>query len=198
MTWAPDYVLASDLKHMLKIDDTDDDAEIGFAVTSASRAVDRACNRQFGVTATLEERSYTAVWDRRRQRWVIEIDDVMTITGLEVAAAAGDIDGYALEPGNAEFESRPWTRIVVSPDSAIKPLPDVNGVQVTATFGWSEVPVAVQQATLLQASRLFKRKDAPFGVAGSPEAGSELRLLARVDPDVEVVLGPYKRWWAAA
>jgi len=43
-------------------------------------------------------------------------------------------------------------------------------------------------ATVLQANRLLKRRHAPFGVAGSPELGSELRLLARVDPDVAVSL----------
>ena len=50
-----------------------------------------------------------------------------------------------------------------------------------------------QEATLLQASRLAARRDSPFGVAGSPDAGSEMRLLARVDPDVAVALEPYRR-----
>jgi hypothetical protein len=51
---------------------------------------------------------------------------------------------------------------------------------------------------LLQASRLDFRRVAPAGVAGSPETGSEVRLLARVDPDVAVSLKDYIRWWAAA
>lgn len=198
MAWAPDYVTSTDLKAYLKIDDADDDVQIALAISAASRAVDRCTNRQFGKTASLEERSYTARWDKDRCRWVVEIDDVMTVTGLEISSDGTEIDTYALQPGNAEFEARPWTRIVVDPASAHHPDATEDGVQVTATFGWSAVPVAVQQATLLQASRLFKRKDAPFGVAGSPDLGSELRLLAKVDPDVEVVLGPYRRWWAAA
>lgn len=59
------------------------------------------------------------------------------------------------------------------------------------------VPDSIKLACLLQASRFFIRREAPFGIAGSPEAGSELRLLAKVDPDVEVILGPYRSWWGA-
>ncbi|NIL59971.1 phage gp6-like head-tail connector protein, partial [Salinispora arenicola] len=69
---------------------------------------------------------------------------------------------------------------------------------ITAPWGWPAIPTAVVLATQLQASRLLTRRDSPYGVAGSPQDGSEMRLLARVDPDVEVVLRPYVRhWWAA-
>lgn len=197
MAWAPDYVTTADLKAYLRISDTDDDARVALAITAASRAVDRAVNRQFGLVAAPEERTYTARWEKGRCRWVVEIDDLMTVTGLTITTTAGEIDGYALQPGNAEFESVPWTRFVVHPDSAVLPDATEDGVTVTAKYGWTTVPVAVQQATLLQASRFFKRQDAPFGVAGSPDLGSELRLLAAVDPDVKVVLGPYTRWWGA-
>jgi uncharacterized phiE125 gp8 family phage protein len=198
MAWAPDYVTAPDLKAYLRIDDTVDDAQVALAITAASRAVDRHTNRQFGLAAAAEERRYTASWDRRRCRWVVGIDDLMTVTGLVVTTEAGTVDAYELQPGNAAAEGRPWTRLVVQPESAVIPTGIEDGVTVEARWGWTTVPVPVQQATLLQASRLFKRRDAPFGVAGSPELGSELRLLAKVDPDVAVVLGPYVRWWAAA
>lgn len=59
------------------------------------------------------------------------------------------------------------------------------------------VPVSIHFATLVQAARLVKRRDAPFGVVGSPEMGNELRLLARLDPDVEVLVANHRVWWAA-
>lgn len=59
----------------------------------------------------------------------------------------------------------------------------------TTNAQFSPVPSMVKLATQLQASRWAKRRDAPFGIAGSPEMGSELRLLARLDPDVEILLG---------
>jgi len=197
MAWAPDYVSVAELATYLRISDSVDDVQLGLAVSAASRAVDRHTNRQFGLVAAPEARTYTARYDRDRRRWVVDIDDLMTVTGLTVTTEAGTVDVYAKQPGNAGFEGKPWTRLVVDPTSTTLPTLDEDGVTVTAQYGWTTVPVAVKQATALQASRLFTRRNAPFGVAGSPELGSELRLLAKVDPDVAVVLGPYTRWWSA-
>lgn len=199
MAWAPDYVTASELKSYLRITDTDDDAEVALAITAASRAVDRATNRQFGVVGAPEERRYEPRWDRRRELYVVEIDDLMSTTGLAVVddegtelaalATVGD-GGYRLEPVNAPQKGRPWTQFVTTTSA--------DWWDVTAPWGWTAAPAPIGQATLIQSSRLFKRRDAPFGVAGSPDLGSELRLLAKVDPDVEVVVAPYRRWWGAA
>lgn len=197
MAWAPDYALVSELAAYARISDNVDDVQLGLAITAASRAIDRHTNRQFGLVAAPEQRFYTGVYDRRRGRWVIDIDDLMTVTGLVVTAEAGTVDVFAKQPVNAAAEAKPWTRLVVAPESAAAPNGDEDEVSVTARWGWTTVPDTIKQATLLQASRLFTRREAPFGVAGSPELGSELRLLAKVDPDVAVVLGPYIRWWAA-
>jgi len=202
MTWQPDYATVAELKAYVRIEvaDTADDTTLGLAITAASRAVDLTTYRQFGLVAAPEARTYTAHWDRLRLRWVIEIDDLMTTTGLTVTTAAGTITAYTKQPTNAAQEGRPWTRLVVQPSSAVQPpYPpnDEDGVTVTAQWGWSAVPNTVKQATLLQASRLFSRRNAPFGVAGSPDLGSEMRLLEKVDPDVAVTLGAYTRFWPA-
>lgn len=191
MAWAPDYVTAADLKAYLRIGDTVDDAQLAFAISAASRAVDRCTNRQFGLVAAPEQRAYTARIDRARRKYVVTVDDFMTVTGLLVTVDTPPTT-YTLKPSNADAVGKPWTEIVLDGGSCVE-----DAVKVTARWGWTTVPVAVQQATLLQAARLFKRRDAAFGVAGSPELGSELRLLDKVDPDVAVVLGPYTRWWGA-
>lgn len=199
MPWAPDYVTAGELKSYLRIDagDTADDVQAALAVTAASRAVDKTCSfgfpRQFGQVAAPEARFYTARYDVSRCRWVVQIDDLQDATGLTVTTSAGTVDLFVKQPVNAAATGKPWTRLVVDPEAAVIPKGTENEVTVTAKYGWSTVPVTIKQATLLQASRLFKRRDAPFGVAGSPEAGSEIRLLARVDPDVAVTLRPYVR-----
>jgi hypothetical protein len=58
------------------------------------------------------------------------------------------------------------------------------------------VPASVRLAALLQAARLFKRGEAPFGVAavGTIDGGSGMRLLAKLDPDAERLLEPYRDW----
>jgi hypothetical protein len=50
----------------------------------------------------------------------------------------------------------------------------------------------VSEAALLQAGRIFRRRDAPFGVAGSPEFGT-FQLRAALDPDVKTMLVPFRR-----
>lgn len=59
------------------------------------------------------------------------------------------------------------------------------------------IPEAVKMATMIQASRLYHRRDTPYGVAGSPEMGNELRLLSRLDPDVQLLLSTERNWWGA-
>lgn len=204
MAWAPDYITATQLKAFLSIGDTVDDVPIAVAITAASRAIDLSANRQFGLVATAEERFYTGRYDLERRRWIVEFDDLMTVTGLDPQIQDGDgvdlgaIDDYVLEPRNAAAKGRPWTHLVVRPGSTFKPTGALDEVAVTARWGWTSVPVTVEQSTYLQSSRFFARRVSPFGVAGSPDLGSEIRLLNRVDADVSVALADYRRWWGAA
>jgi uncharacterized phiE125 gp8 family phage protein len=198
MAWAPDYVTSAELKAYLRISDTDDDAQIALAIAAASRAIDTHAGRQFGSVSPVEERFYTGQWNRRRCRWVVEVDDIMTTVALVVDVEGQAVTEYQMEPSNAEFKGKPWTHLVVNPASAVMPTGEQDEVAITGTWGWTAVPSTVKQATLMQASRFFARRQSPYGVAGSPDEGSEMRLLSRVDPDVGVALGPYKRWWAAA
>lgn len=193
MAWGPDYATASNLAAYARIGDRADDVELALAVTAASRAIDRATNRQFGVVASPEARTYDTTWDRRNSEYVVQVDDFQTVTGLVITDANGDAVSNAditKYPRNAAAKGRPWEYFTIA---TITPT-----VTVTATWGWTAVPATIELATLVQASRLAKRREAPFGVAGSPDLGSELRLLAKVDPDVEVMIGPYRRWWAGA
>lgn len=206
MPWQPDYVTLAEAKAYVRIPDIDDDVQIALAITDASRAVDLSANRQFGLLAAVEARLYPAYWDRRRGRWIIEIDDLMTEVGLLVKADldiddvyTNTIDKFQLEPVNAAQKIEPWVQLLVKPDSANLPSSRVNAlVQVTAKFGWTTVPTAIKQATLMQMSRFLARRDSPYGVAGSPDMGAEVRLLARLDPDVAVSVAPYRRWWGVA
>lgn len=205
MAWAPDYAeLAEAREYVTRHSSTVDDTFIGLDLTAASRAVDRATNRQFGLVAAPEQRFYTPCWDRRRVRWVINFDDLQTTTGFDPRLQdvdgndLGAIDGYVLEPRNAAALGRPWERMVVKPTSTYAPTGLVDQAAFTGRWGWTEVPDPVKQATLLQTSRFAARRNAPFGIAGSPDEGSEMRLLARLDPDVAVVVGAFRRWWAAA
>jgi hypothetical protein len=180
----------SELKAFLRIGDAVDDAELAVAITAASRAIDDHCNRQFGLLAAAEQWSYTARPDLERGRWVVDVDDFMTAVGLIVEVpTVGTTTAYTKEPVNAAAQGKPWTRIVFDEDAAVTPVSTNNyAVNVTSRWGWTTVPTPVKNATQLQASRFFSRRNSPYGIAGSPDVGSELRLLSRVDPDVGVSL----------
>jgi hypothetical protein len=63
-------------------------------------------------------------------------------------------------------------------------------IQVVGVFGWSAIPAAIRQATVILAMRLFKRLDSPMGVI-SNDLGS--MRVGRVDPDVEALLSPFRK-----
>lgn len=193
MPWSPSYVSVAELASYTRIDDAVDDAELGLAAEAASRAVDEATNRQFGQVAAVEERVYVARPDFDRGCWVADTDDFQTATGLVVEIDGTAVATFVQEPRNAAQKGRPWTRLVFTADSEATPSTAPHEVAVTALWGWTAVPDTVVQATLLQGSRFFTRRQAPFGIAGSPDQGSELRLLARVDADVKVMLGGFTR-----
>lgn len=193
MAWQPDYVTLDELGGYLRIDDIIDDAELAVAITAASRAVDHYTNRQFGLVDAAEERLYTAWPNYLTGYWTVEIDDLM-VTGSPVVEVDGtSVSTFRLGPLNAPQKGQPYTYLEFTREAEVQPTGVSGEVSVAAQWGWTTVPVAVTQATLLQSSRFVKRRDAPFGVAGSPDVGSEMRLLAKVDPDVAVSLHAYRR-----
>ncbi len=195
MAWRPDYITPGDLRSYRRIGDTGDDVELAEAISSASRAIDEATDRQFGKTEAVETRTYEAGWSDDAGLYVAEIDDVQTLTGLVVTVNGATVTSgnYRLWPRNADKLGRPWERLylkTVTPDPLGCGLGEVT---VAATFGWTAVPTTIANACKLQASRFFADRNMPHGIAGSPEMGNEMRLLAKVHPDVEVMLEPYKR-----
>lgn len=186
--------------------DVTDDARLAIAITSASRAVDAETDRQFGLNGSAVARIET--WDGRRleDRQALEVFDFQTSTGLAVVTLDTDqvtentlvlSTDFDLWPWNAAADGKPWTHLVLRPDSVDTLTKTARGVQVTANWGWTTVPKLVETATLLQAARWFKRADAPFGVAETPSGGEGFRLLARLDADVALSLQSVRRVWGA-
>lgn len=193
--WAPDYVTADELAVWVRIDDDADDLELALAATSASRAIDRHTHRQFGKVDEPQLRRYTPTWDPAAYAWVAKIDDLMDLASVSFTLAGQPLaeDAYTLGPLNAAEKGRPYTRLMVAGEVAPVAAGTVGALEGTAAWGWTAVPDAVKLAARLQAARFHKRRDAAFGIAGSPADGSEMRLLDRLDPDVAVSLNEYVR-----
>lgn len=205
MPWAPDYITLAEAKANLRIpaDDAADDTDLALHITAASRNIDRFAGRQFGKVDAAVDRYYTARWDADELRWYVDVDDIHAAAGLAVAFdVAGDdtysmeITGAVLTPRNALSIGEPWTALRLTADTRISSAPDA--IRVTSpSFGWAEVPKPVKDGVHLQVNRFFVRRNSPYGVAGSPELGNEIRLLNKLDPDVEVMVRPLQRYWAA-
>jgi hypothetical protein len=207
---ATDYTDLATLKAHLRIGDTDDDAALAIAITAASRAIDLACNRQFGITGSAVPRVYTYIGQFIERRSSLAIDDLQDLT-TGPAAFAFDLnyDGifettvelgvdFDLWPWNAPANGEPYKLMVMRPITKAYFPRFTRGIQVTANWGWEAVPTVVAQAALIQAARFFVRRDSAYGVAGSPDLGNELRLFAQLDPDVRLMLQTVARQWAAS
>lgn len=190
------YAQISELKPRLNITDTDDDARLTEALDAASRDVERFTRRQFNMTSSATSRVYEPLHDR-----LVLVDDFHTTSSLEVAVDTAE-DGtygtvlssskYALEPRNGVVEGVPgWPfwRIRAYDLDAFPVAQGRATVQVTAEWGWAEVPAPIKEATLVQAAELFKLADAPFGVAGFGEFGA---VRVRPNPKVTQLLAPYQ------
>lgn len=190
MAWKPDYVTLALLKNYLNITDTADDVLLALWITATSGNVDDYCQRQFGQVATAEERIYDGHYDRRLCTYVYEIDDVQDVTGFAIVDADDQaVTDYDLFPRNATLRGKPYEELRVA---------SAGPLTITGLWGWTAVPAAVPTGMLMQAGRIAARRDSPFGVAGSPQQGSEIRLLAQLDPDFRTTLKPLRReWWAA-
>lgn len=171
--------------------DTADDTMLEAVVMGVSRWIDRYTGRRFFTTSADETRYYTA----DDAYTLFMPDDLISITTLSV-----DEDGdrvyertwaatdYDLEPYNAVLDGLPYTRIETAPNGRYGwPVGIARGVKIVGKFGYSAAPADVKEACLLQCERLFKRKDAPFGVMGSAEMG-QILVIPKLDPDVALLL----------
>jgi hypothetical protein len=195
--WQPDYTTLARLKDYLRIPSTDvaDDMELSAWITAASRAADDWTNRQFGLMAAPSARTFrrTPYYDATTGMWWVQVPDVQTTVGALVNGVAYASSGWVLGPDNAADENLPWTRI----GTPSMPYPSYPGTPLSNVFtmrwGWTTVPPQVETAVWLQVARWNQRRDAPAGVVGSPGGGSELRFLARMDPDFQTSLSGLQR-----
>jgi hypothetical protein len=197
------YASLSDLKSAIRITDTNDDGLLQVALDAATSAIDEHCGRTFAVGGGVVTRNFEP-----NGNGTVTIDDIYDKTGLVISVAGTVVPvavpnvsaGYTLTPENATALNEPFTGLYYQsfPLVAWPLLWAVQRANVAVTtdkWGFAAVvPAAVKMACLLQGSRWFARRNSPYGIAGSPEMGSELRLLAKLDPDVAVMLAGKVRY----
>lgn len=172
------------------------------AVVAASRQIDRYTQRRFWIDDDVTARVFTA-----DDFYEVLFPDVATATGF-ILKTDEDFDGvfettwsidsytgagFRLWPTNAQTDPslpQPYTRARAISTSF--PIHDL-AIEVTAKWGWPAVPDDIVTAAILQAARLWKRKDATLGFGGSAETGF-FELRKAFDPDVKALLDPYRNY----
>lgn len=169
------------------------------AVNATSRAVDNYTGRRFWKDASPTARTY-----RVRDLEIAWVDDISTTSGL-IVQTDDNLDNswsttwtlgtdFDLEPENADTKgpAYAWWRIKAIGTKTFPRSRLRRTLKVTSTGGWSAIPDEIEQASIIKASSLFQRKDAPFGVAGFGEFGP-VRITRR-DPDVIELLNDFIRY----
>jgi hypothetical protein len=195
------YCSLADVKTALRITDTIDDAMLEMSINSASRLIDQYCNRYFWLGATNTEQRYYSTND---PYWVW-IDDLVEFTSLDTSSNmknqydinwtnSGDYPDYELTPKNnlSNGYYSPYTGIKATGHYLFPYFGDNSLIRVTGRWGWSSVPDPIKQATVIQASRLFKRLESPLGVAGVSDIGI-MRVGRAIDGDVAQLIDPFRQ-----
>jgi hypothetical protein len=187
------YATLIDVKNALRITDALDDSLLETAIESASRMIDGYTARTFynGGTAV---RNFAAT-----DALNLIIDDAISVTTVQSTDEVGDTyttwtaNDFQLEPLNSRSDGlyMPYTGIRAVGDYTWPVVDQQALCKITAVWGWAQVPTAIKQATIIQASRLFKRLDSPLGVAGFGDMGA-IRVGRYLDPDVEQLAMPFR------
>lgn len=189
---ANEYATLTDLKTQVGITDSARDVLLNNALAAASRAIDKKTGRRFWLDPTAVQRTFNpygrTVRDQRGA--LLLIDDIGSLDNLLVETGSGSswtaATGYETTPDNALLDEQAITGLLLATGTWGT---HTTRVRIAARWGWPAVPDEITQATLLQAGRLFKRKDSPDGVAGSSEWG--FMRVPNLDPDVRALIEPY-------
>jgi len=199
------YATRAELKEALDPDGNltwsgGDDTRLDSIVEAASRFIDAETGTHF--YSDTQTRYYTARWSD----W-LPVDDLLSVTTLKTDddndatyETTWTSTDYVLEPKNAAANSndvRPYRAIRRDERQGDYSFPkDVeDGVEIVGSWGYaSTTPPAIHEACLLISMRLWKRKDAIFGVAGNVQTGvTVIQAKIRRDADVMMLLNSIDR-----
>jgi hypothetical protein len=184
------------LKSAIGIGDSNDDALLQQSIDAASAWIDQYTGRSFTAEAAATKYFYPT------SATLLNLSpDLRTVITVHVDTSGNGTYATALTNGT-HFLPMPLQSL---PDAGIYSSLSILGnsslsfgtgqrVRVVGDWGYvvgGQPPATIQRACLIQAARYFKRKEAPFGVLQTTDLGQFTRL-SKLDPDVEMLLKPYK------
>lgn len=203
-----DYTTTTAFRAAIHDTSSEDTTVIAQCLTSASRAVDQDAgwpSSSFVAIGTAIPRYFTP-----SDSYCCEFSDGHASWGASSTALTlktdSDGDGtyettwtygsqFILEPRNQArggVSGWPYDE-VKAVGSLVFPKPTQRQpypVEVSALWGWAAIPDPIVTATQLMANAMYKRPDAPFGVAGFDGFGA---VRVRADPMYWQMLRPFMR-----
>lgn len=187
------YATLIQTKAALGIQDGFEDSLIEMAIESASRQIDSYTERVF-YNAGTAVRIYSPL-----DNYVLATDDFISVSKVETSE---DGESWDTEWSATDWQAEPLNNLagglvtsytqIRAVDNYLFPVREGEATaRLTGVWGWSSVPIAITQATIILASRIFKRLDSPLGII-SGELGS-MRVGFRLDPDVQHLIEPYRK-----
>lgn len=179
----------------------DQNSQMEAAIEAASREIDRYCGRRFYLDGSATARYYQPEGLR-----CVKTDDIATTSGLVVQIDTSNDGTYGTTVGASAYLALPVNResggIAGLPWREIQLL-NAGGyyfpsgterppAKITAVWGWAAVPTPIVTACKIKAARLFRRAMTPEGIAAGESFGA-IRITQYEDPDVTMLLGPYRR-----
>jgi hypothetical protein len=192
------YATLAQIKAAVRITDAIDDSLLEMAVESASRMIDAECDRNFYSSGTAT-RDFMP-----NDPYTVDTDDLTSIVSVKIDDAGEgtfpitlQTTDYQTEPLNQRVSGNafPIYRLRMIGDYLLPIWGRQATVRIEGVYGFTPVPIQVTQACIIQASRIYKRLDSPLGVAGFGDMGA-IRV-GKVDPDVAMLIRPYKKYAAA-
>ena len=196
------YISLSELKgHLLSSGipvefSSEDETNMEMAIEAVSRWLDN----HFGTTfyKATETRYFTAAFTD-----LLWIDDLIGITTIKIDTT-GDgaydtimtTDDYWLEPRNArlnsdESQKKPYRQIRINSNGLNYFPTTLYGIEIVGNWGYcgdaGERPSIIKELVLLMSHRIFRRKDAIFGIAGTPQLGVTT-VVARIKQDSDLAM----------
>lgn len=210
------YATAAELREHINKNETNDDLLLTSILAAASKAIDTFCNREqdgFVASASASARLFPGTGGT-----VQPIDECITVTLVEVkdsptdatfsAWSSSDWVAFSGDPKLPNFNRTPYDFLMVDPtgdethftsgrysqrqgfpaleDAGVRRTPTVR---VTAKWGYAAAtPPDVKLATIITASRWYKRGQSAYADAISTPAMGELQYRRALDPDVQMIL----------
>ena len=186
------------------INDTNaNDFLVDSCLLAASRYIDQTCGRRF-VAETAASKDCWA-----KDIWSLDLpDDIRTVTSCLVDANGNGTftrtmtegTNYVLEPLVPFPDAGIYNRMRVLPYSSSGFAPGYR-VRILGNWGYvvnGRAPDDVHTVCLIQASRLYTRRNAPLGILQTVDLGQFTRI-SKVDPDLQAMLSSYivkQKGWA--